>query len=99
MNPELKEKLTNSSVWIRFIYNVFYLIVLYLLWWVVLFGAAAQFLFILFKDEPNRDLKNFLSSLSLYLGNVAKFITFSIDEKPFPFRSWEDDSKEIVVKL
>ncbi len=90
MNPELKEKLTDSSVWIRFIYSVFFFIILHFLWWVAVLGAGVQFIFLLLKREANADLAKFLTNLSHYFGQVAKYACFVSEDKPFPFRSWEE---------
>jgi hypothetical protein len=50
--------------------------------------AIVQFLWLRFTREPNSPLARFGSSLSVWLGDVARFQTCAADEKPFPWRPW-----------
>ncbi len=50
--------------------------------------AIVQFLWLLFTREPNNPLVRFGNSLSVWLGDVARFQTCATDEKPFPWRQW-----------
>ncbi|KZX78162.1 hypothetical protein A3715_00745 [Oleiphilus sp. HI0009] len=44
--------------------------------------------------EPSETLKDFGARLGVYLKQISEFISFSSDEKPFPFADWpEPESK------
>lgn len=47
--------------------------------------AVVQFLWLLFANEPNRFLLRFGRSLSIWLADVARFMTCASDEKPSHF--------------
>ena len=50
--------------------------------------TIVQFLWLLFTREPNSPLVRFGNSLSMWLGDIARFQTCATDEKPFPWRPW-----------
>ena len=55
-----------------------------LLWLV----AIVQFLWLLFAGEPNAFLGRFGSSLALWLGETARFVSCASEIKPFPWAPW-----------
>jgi len=52
--------------------------------------TLVQFLWLLFTGEPNYALVRFGGSLSIWLGETARFMTCASEEKPFPWRDWPD---------
>lgn len=55
----------------------------------VLFAVALiQFVFLIAAAKPNTRLTSFGTSLGKYIGQIAKFLTFATEDKPFPFGDW-----------
>jgi hypothetical protein len=52
--------------------------------------AVAQFLWLLFANEPNQPLLRFGRSLATWFADTARFLACVSDEKPFPWRDWPD---------
>ena len=50
--------------------------------------ALLQFIFFLFKGEPNRFISQTAFSVSLWVGSIIKFVMFSSNAAPFPFNPW-----------
>jgi hypothetical protein len=50
--------------------------------------AVVQFLWLLATGAPNRFLLGFGTSLSLWFGEVGRFMSCASDDKPFPWRAW-----------
>ena len=50
--------------------------------------ALLQFIFFLFKGEPNRFISQTAFSVSLWVGSIIKFVMFSSNSAPFPFNPW-----------
>ena len=48
----------------------------------------AQFIFSLITGEDNINLRKFGHSLSIYIFDTLKFLTYASEEKPFPFADW-----------
>jgi hypothetical protein len=50
--------------------------------------AVVQFLWLLFANGPNQFVLRFGASLSVWLADVARFLSCASDEKPFPWKEW-----------
>ncbi|MGB0467246.1 MAG: DUF4389 domain-containing protein [Pontibacterium sp.] len=59
----------------------------------VVIGALVLFLFltVLFSGEANKRLLAFGQSLSIYVFQVMRFLTFNTESRPFPFGEWPDN--------
>jgi len=87
-NEEVKEHLKSRSTWVRFGYMVLFAFVLYVSKFVLLAVALLQILAALFTGEPNARLTRFGESLSQYIYQIGRFLTFSSEDMPFPFADW-----------
>jgi hypothetical protein len=90
MPTELKQHLTARATWMRGLYVLIFGVIFgvseVVLWAVVIF----QFLFTLFGGEPNARLLVFGRSLATFIYQIVSFLTFTSDERPFPFGPWPD---------
>jgi hypothetical protein len=50
--------------------------------------VVLQFFFVLFSGEQNVRLREFGSSLSIFIYQVMNYWTYNSEEKPFPFGEW-----------
>lgn len=50
--------------------------------------AVVQFLWLLTSNSPNQFVLRFGASLSVWLADVARFLSCASDEKPFPWKDW-----------
>ena len=57
---------------------------------VLLFLFVFQFLHQAIKGEPNERILSFTSQLNGFNYHALQYITFNIDERPFPFTDWPD---------
>ncbi len=89
-NEQLKSNLTSSKHWLRLIFMLLFAAVLQLASLVMWVLVAAQFLFSLISGEDNSQLRRFGASLSAYIFDVLKFLTYNSEEKPFPFADWPE---------
>ena len=69
----------------------------------VLYGVAkavttvvviVQFLVVLFTGSTNTQLLRLGSSLSVYLYQIIRFLTFNTDATPFPLSEWPADEAD-----
>lgn len=87
---EIEKNISERSTWVRGLYMLLFLIIYNLaemLTWAV---ALIQFAFKLFTGRLNPQLLDFGQSLSLFVYQVWRFLTFNSEELPFPFASWPD---------
>ena len=89
-NEQLKSNLTSSKHWIRLLFMLLFAAILQLASFVMWVLVAAQFLFSLITGEDNKHLRRFGHSLSTYIYDVLKFLSYNSEEKPFPFADWPE---------
>lgn len=95
-NEELKSNLLSSKHWLRLLFMVLFALlfqVATLVMWVL---VVLQFLFSLITGRDNRNLRAFGASLSTYIHQTLKFLTYVSDEKPFPFSDWPSEDEDII---
>ena len=82
-NP-VEENLKSGTTWLRCLFMLVSCILasvaLFVGTWIVVFG----FFWVLFTGEVNRQLKEAGQSVAAYLYNIARYLTYNTDEKPFP---------------
>ena len=59
-----------------------------LLW----FLALIQFVWILFKSEPNQHIQTFSDKLVRWASSAISFCLWKTDLPPFPFAPWPDET-------
>lgn len=96
MDEQLKSNLTSSKHWLRLVYMVLFSIFLQvssLVMWVL---VAVQFLFALITGKDNMNLRRFGDSLSQYIYQALRFLTYNTEDKPFPFADWPESSVDVA---
>ena len=86
----LTENIKQPSIWVNFFLKVIYLIFLNFI--IPFFGfiTLLQFLFSLGSKKPNDNLISFSKKISIYIYQIINFITYSSDERPWPFNAFPD---------
>lgn len=87
-NEELKSNLLSSRHWLRLVFMLLFAALLQLAGIVMWVLVILQFLFSLISGKDNRNLRAFGASLSSYMYQTLKFLTYNSEEKPFPFSDW-----------
>lgn len=81
----VSENVKSRPIWLR----AFFMLVVTFLWGVSRFVTGAviviQFFTVLFTGEPNDSLKNLGAQLATYSLQIINYLTFNVDERPFPF--------------
>lgn len=92
MDEQMKTRLTSKDVWLRGLYNLFFAIAWGLSELLLVFSVIFQFLTVLFTGSANLPLLRFGQNLSRYHYQIARFVSFNSEERPFPFSDWPDDA-------
>lgn len=87
-NEQLTSNLKSSKHWLRLIFMLIFAVVLQITSIVMWVLVIAQFIFSLVSGEDNPNLRKFGHSLSIYIFHTLKFLTYTSEEKPFPFADW-----------
>jgi hypothetical protein len=84
----LQENLKAPSTWLRLLFMVLFLVLWGISRVVVLAVVVLQFLWVLTRGETNPQLTGFGQSLATYTYQIVLYLTFSTEERPFPFADW-----------
>ncbi len=90
MDTEQKENMTPQEAWTRGLFMVMFFILLQLAKIVAGMVVVLQFLFTIFTNQTNDNLLHFGGSLSRYIYQVWRFLTYNTEAQPFPFAPWPD---------
>lgn len=82
---EIKKHVKDKDTWLRFVYLVVFGVAFYLSILLTFATSIFQFLAKLFGGQSFAGLSEFGDNLATYQSQVTRFLTFSSDEKPFPF--------------
>ena len=85
---KLKENLKTGSTWLRGFYMVLFVIFYGIAEFVLFAAVIFQFLTVLVTREANQRLVDFGRSVSRYIYEIMLYLTYNIDERPFPFGDW-----------
>ena len=86
----LTENIKEPSIWVNFFLKVIYLIFLNFIIPFLGFITLLQLLFSLGSKKPNNNLISFSKKISIYIYQIINFITYSSDERPWPFNTFPD---------
>ena len=86
----LSENIKEPSIWVNFFLKVIYLIFLNFIIPFLGFITLLQLLFSLGSKKPNNNLISFSKKISIYIYQIINFITYSSDERPWPFNVFPD---------
>lgn len=79
---------TNPETWKRGLVMFLFMVAFGIAQSLLFLMTLVQFVWLLFKQEPNRPLAEFGRSLAAWLSEAAGFLTCATDEKPFPWKGW-----------
>lgn len=83
---QIVDNLKQPSSWIRVLFMVGFVILLYLIIAPVIFVLMlVQALFVLLTGEYNANLKHLGAALAQYVLQILLFISYNSDLRPFPF--------------
>lgn len=88
MDKNLKEKLLVKEKWIRGLLMLLFVIIKYVVSSLIEVIALFQFITDLLFGQPNSRLLEFSQRLNTYLLQIANFLTFNSNTRPFPFNDW-----------
>ena len=81
----LTHNLKSKSIWLRLVF----MLVITFLYSIsrIVVGAVVvvQFVWVLFSGNTNQKLQDFGKSLATYTNQIILYLTFNIEDRPFPF--------------
>ena len=84
-----------NARWMRVLFVGLFWIVFHLTQLVIAAVVIAQCVFTLVSGAPNAQLLSFGDSLSRYVQEILRYVTFNSDQQPFPFS--EFPKSDIII--
>jgi hypothetical protein len=88
MENNWKDNLKSESFWLRSLFMLLFFIVYRIVDLVVLLVAVCQWFYVLLTGDANTSLSRFSSGLAMYVAQIIRYLSYSSEEKPFPFSDW-----------
>lgn len=92
VSNELKEHVTQGGIWLRLLFMLLFVGIYHVAALVLAVVALFQFLYVLFTGGKNNKVLSLGASLSTFIYQVYRYLTFNSEEKPFPFADWPSDN-------
>ncbi len=93
MDEALKRNVAERGTWLRGLYMVLFALIYQVAEIVMLAVVVFQFLTKLITGKTNVQLLAFGRSLSVFVYQIWRFLTFNSEEMPFPFAQWPDPAQ------
>ncbi|NNC99625.1 MAG: DUF4389 domain-containing protein [Gammaproteobacteria bacterium] len=81
----MTDQFQGNSGWQRVLFVALFWIAFYIAQLVAAAVVVVQCIFVLITNNPNGQLLTFGDSLSKYIHDILRFVTFNSDQRPFPF--------------
>ncbi len=94
MSGDIKANVTRRSIWLRLVFMIVLSVAFNVAEVITVAVVAFQFLASLFTGQANDRLARFGRNLARYLQQITVYLTFTTEEKPFPFTPWPDEPHE-----
>ena len=91
----IEDNLKSRATWLRLIFMLIFGVITSLALLVGSFVVALGFLWVLFTGEINPELRATGQSFATYIYQIARYLTFNSETKPFPFgESWPSSGSD-----
>jgi len=90
---QTKAHLINGNTWMRAVYMVIFSAILFVAWYVMLFIILFQFGSNLIIGLSNHYALSFSRTLTRYIYQILRFLTYQTGNKPFPFSAFPRDDE------
>ncbi len=88
---EIKDNIRSRPTWTRGLFMLLFAVIYGLAEIVITAVVVFQFFYVLITGKSKERLLVFCQCLSTFVYDIMLFLTYNIEEKPFPFGSWTND--------
>jgi hypothetical protein len=85
----IKHNVSDRNQWKRILYMLLFGVILYLVMIVLWIIVVIQAIFALLTASPNSEIVRFSADLVIYLRQIAAFLTYNDETKPYPYQAWQ----------
>ena len=88
---EIKDNIRSRPTWTRGLFMLLFAVIYGLAEIVITAVVVFQFFYVLITGKNKERLLVFGQGLSTFVYDIMLFLTYNIEEKPFPFGPWTND--------
>lgn len=92
MDEKVVNNLKSESRWLRLVFMILFGVVAYLAAFLVMLITFVQAVHGFIMGEPNERLLKFSAGVNRFIFQIAGFLTYNSDIKPYPFSDWPQSS-------
>jgi hypothetical protein len=86
LEEKVKANVANMNTWLRIVFVALFALIFYIVFFITCAVGVIQFIAGIFTGKPLASLTDFNGTLAVYAQDLVKFITYSSEKKPFPFK-------------
>ena len=87
---DIKSNLKNVNQWTRILYMILFAVIFNVASFVIGAVVLGQALFAILTGGQNDNVQKLASGLAQFIYEIVSFLTYTTEEKPFPFNSWPE---------
>jgi hypothetical protein len=97
MNNEMKANIRRTDTWQRALFMLLFAIIWTVAETILFLAALFQLGSALLTGKVNPNVGRLGAILGRYLYQIAQFVTFNSEDKPFPFGPWPEAGSELSL--
>lgn len=91
---DVKENVKNTDTWLRGLLILLFGLIFYVAFWIIWLLVIFQFVYKLITGDLNNEVAKVCGSLTEYVLQILRYVTFRSEFRPFPFNPWPGKSEE-----
>ncbi len=95
MNEEIKQRLQKKEIWQRGFYLILFMCIYGFSNFLIVSIFFFQYVTLILTGQTNVLLLGFSKNLGAYIHQIIIFLSFSNDQRPFPFSAWPNGTSDI----
>jgi hypothetical protein len=86
--------LSRKKIAFRFLYTIFFVILLEILKLIIQLTVVFQYVFLFITTNHNEPLRKFSNKVAVYAYRVIRYVTLSENARPFPFSDFPPEIEQ-----
>jgi hypothetical protein len=95
---EIKSHLKNVNQWTRIVYMILFTVIFNVASFVIGVVVLVQALFAILTGGQNANVQKLGSGLAQFISEIVSYLTYTTEEKPFPFKSWPEVEAAVAAE-
>jgi len=93
---ESTKELKSENIWVRLLYMILFVAIFGVAEFVMYIVAVIGFFLKLFGKDEITTLRETGHYVAVYINEIAEYLTFNTDVRPFPFSDWPGVADSVV---